>query len=250
MLKIAVVGCTGKLGSTIVKKIIGQKNVKLAYAIARPGNQFVGHKVTELVGEPCELDIIDDIENAMDCDVFIDCTRADSFMGQNCAKYAKMGKPLVIATTAFTGEDIEKIAELSKSFPILMSGNFSAVLHSFIETLKFAARGVREDTDIQILEYHHNQKKDAPSGTALMIRDALVKANPKLNAEAMKICSIRAGSIFGEHEVIFASSGGEIVSYKHQVASRDCFAMGAIEIAMWLPGQKCGLYSMDDFCAR
>ncbi len=248
MLKIAVVGCTGKLGSAIMKKIITQENIELSHAIARKGNQYVGHKVTELIGEPCEITIIDNIENAVECDVFIDCTNAENFMTQSYSKYEKTGKPLVIATTAFNNDDIKKIAELSVNFPILMSGNFSIILHNFIETLKFAVKNVHNDTDIQIIEYHHNQKEDAPSGTALMIREALVNANPKLNAEKIKICSVRAGNIFGEHEVIFADSNDEVVSYKHQAHSKDCFAIGAIEIAKWLSDKKCGLYDMDDFC--
>ncbi len=248
MLKIAVVGCTGKLGSAIIKKIKTQENVELSYAIARKGNQYVGRKVTELIGEKSELTIIDNIENAVECDVFIDCTNAENFMRQSYSKYEKMCKPLVIATTAFNNDDVKKIAELSMKFPILMSGNFSIVLHNFIETLKFAVKNVRTDTDIQIIEYHHNQKKDAPSGTALMIKAALVNANPKLNAETVKICSVRAGNIFGEHEVIFANCSDEVVSYKHQASSKDCFAIGAIEIAKWLPNKKSGLYNMDDFC--
>ncbi len=250
MLKIAVVGCTGKLGSAIMKKIIVKDDVELSYAIARKGNQFVGHKVTDIIGVPCDITIIDDIENAVDCDVFIDCTNAENFIKNSFAKYEKMGKPLVIATTAFSGDDIKKITELSANFPIFMEGNFSIVLHNFIENLKFAARNVREDTDIQIVEYHHNQKKDAPSGTAIMIREALISENPKLNADDIKICSVRAGTIFGEHEVIFAYSSDEVVSYKHQVSSRDCFALGAIEVAEWVSKKENGFYGMDDFCGK
>ncbi len=249
MLKIAVVGCTGKLGSAIIKKIINSDNAELSYAVARQGNQFAGHKVTELIGEPCELTIIDNIENAVDCDVFIDCTNAENFMGQSFLKYKKMAKPLIIATTAFSDEDIKIITESASYFPVFMEGNFSIELHNFIETLKFAARNVSSDTDIQIIEYHHNQKKDAPSGTAIMIKQALVGANPHLNTDAIKICSVRAGNIFGEHEVIFANSSDEVVTFKHKASSRDCFATGAIEVAMWLSNKKSGFYNMDDFCS-
>ncbi len=248
MIKIAVVGCTGKLGSSIIKKISNRADAEVGYAVARTGNSHVGSKLSELIGGKSELVIIDDVELAVDCDVFIDCTTAESFMTTNYAKYEKMGKPLVIATTAFGEADIRKIKELSKHLPVFMTGNFSIALHDFIETLKFAARRVSADTDIQILEYHHNQKKDAPSGTALMIKEALLSANEELRAETINICSIRGGNIFGEHEVIFANNRDEVVTFKHQVSSRECFAEGAVDVALWMVNQTNGLYNMDDFC--
>ncbi len=246
MIKIAVVGCTGKLGSAIMKNIISRDDVELSHAIARKGNAYVGESVTEIIGGSYELEIIDDIELAKECDVFVDCTNADSFMKNSYSKYEKMNKPLVIGTTAFTSEDIEKLHELSESVPVFMTGNFSIALHDFIETLKFAVKRISKDTDIQIVEYHHNQKKDSPSGTALMIRDALVGANSRVEPESINICSIRGGSIFGEHEVIFANCKDEVMTFKHQVSSRETFADGAVEAVIWTAKQTNGLYNMDD----
>lgn len=248
MLKIAIVGCTGKLGSAILKNALNRADVEVSYAIARKGNQFVGRNISELIGGQVDLKIIDDIEKADECDVFIDCTNADTFMSNSYLKYEKMGKALIIATTAFSGEDIEKIKKLAAKIPVFMSGNFSIALHDFIETLRFAVKRISSDTDIQIVEYHHNQKKDAPSGTALMIKDVLLGANRKLNAEKVNICSIRGGNIFGEHEVIFANCKDEVVTFKHQVASREPFADGAIEVSKWTIEQENGIYNMDDFC--
>ncbi len=248
MLKIAVVGCTGKLGSSIMKNILNRNDVELRYAIARKGNQFVGKSISEIIGGSFDLEIIDDIELAEDSDVFIDCTNAEAFMDNNFAKYEKMRKPIVIATTAFTPENLEQIDELSVHMPVFRTGNFSIALHNFIETLKFAVKRISDDTDIQIVEYHHNQKKDAPSGTALMIKEALVSANKNLKLEKINICSIRGGNIFGEHEVIFANCKDEALTFKHQVSSRETFADGAIETAIWTAQQINGQYNMDDFC--
>lgn len=248
MINIAVVGCTGKLGSSIIKKIIERKDVNLSYAIARKGNQFVNKNVSELIGGNCDLPIIDDIELAVNCDVFIDCTSAEVFMNNSYSKYERMKKPLIIATTAFDEKDVEKINKLSSVFPVFMTGNFSIALHDFIETLKFAVRRISDDTDIQIIEYHHNQKLDAPSGTALMIQNALVNANPKLCRDQINIYSVRGGNIFGEHEVIFANSKDEVITFKHQVSSRNTFADGAIEVSKWTINKSNGLYNMDDFC--
>ena len=248
MLKIAVVGCTGRLGSAIVKNILHRDDVELTYAIAREGNIYVGKTVAELVGGNCDLEIISDIEQATECDVFIDCTNAETFMKKSIYKYGKLGKPLVIATTAFSTADKEQIALLAKDIPVFMTGNFSIALHDFIETLKFVAKRISMDTDVQIVEYHHNQKADAPSGTALMIREALTLANPNLSEEKINICSIRGGSIFGEHEVIFANCKDEVMTFKHQVSSRETFADGAVEAMIWTSRQNSGLYNMDDLC--
>lgn len=248
MIKIAIVGCTGKLGSAIMKNALKNTDVEVCYAIARKGNQFVGKKVSELISAKCELTIIDDIELATNCDIFIDCTNAETFMNNSYSKYKKMQKPLIIATTAFTTEDIAMIKQLATAIPIFMTGNFSVALHDFIETIKFYARKISLDTDIQIVEYHHNQKKDAPSGTALMIKGALLDANNTINSEKVTICSIRGGNIFGEHEVIFANCKDEVVTFKHQVSSREPFADGAIEVSKWIINHTNGLYNMDDFC--
>ena len=130
-----------------------------------------------------------------------------------------------------------------------MTGNFSIALHDFIETLKFAARRISKDTDVQIVEYHHNQKKDAPSGTALMIRDALVKVNNNLTEDKINICSVRGGNIFGEHEVIFAGND-EVIELKHSAASKEVFAVGAVKAAEFMYKKAAGLYSMSDLIAE
>jgi len=248
MLKLAIVGCTGKLGSTILKNILQRSDVEIGAAIARKGNLYVGRPISELIGGKYELAIIDDIELAKECDIFIDCTNADTFIKNSLAKYERLGKALVIATTAFSNDDMQKIRVLAQRIPVFMSGNFSIALHDFIETIKFASKRISDDTDIQIVEYHHNQKKDAPSGTAIMIKDALLNANTKLSDNKINICSIRGGNIFGEHEVIFANCKDEVITFKHQVSSRETFADGAIEVAIWTTKQKNGLYNMDDFC--
>lgn len=246
MIGIAVVGCTGKLGINIVKEALNRKDMELRYAIARKGNQFVGHKISELVGGKKDLPITDDITSAKDCDIFIDCTNAETFMNDSYIKYEKMGKALVIATTGFSAEETDKIDRLATQIPVFMAGNFSLALHNFIETVKFYAKRMSPDTDIQIVEYHHNQKKDAPSGTALMIKEALMSVCEK-TGERVNISSVRGGNIFGEHVVIFANAKGEVVEFKHQVSSREAFADGAIEILTWLAERPNGMYHMDDF---
>ena len=248
MTRIGIVGCTGKLGSAIMKNAIHSTEVEVAYAIARNGNRFVGKCISEIIDVNSELVVIDDIEMAAECDVFIDCTNAETFMNNSFDKYERMQKPVIIATTAFSDADIEKIKGMALNVPVFMTGNFSIALHDFIESIKFYARRISKDTDVQIVEYHHNQKKDAPSGTALMIKEALISANDSINKDKISICSIRGGNIFGEHEVIFANCKDEVVTFRHQVSSREPFVDGAIEVAKWIVNQTNGLYNMDDFC--
>lgn len=249
MIKIAVVGCTGRLGSLIMKNILDREDVALAYAIGQNGNRFVGQDVSSVIGgNDRNIIIRSEIGEATDCDVFIDCTNAGAFIQNNLPGYQELKKAVVIATTAFGDEDKVQINNLAAEIPVFMTGNFSIALHDFIETLKFAVKRISKDTDIQIVEYHHNQKLDAPSGTAEMIKEALLDANKALQNEEIHICSVRGGNIFGEHEVIFANCKDEVVTYKHSVSSRETFADGAIEVAKWIVEQENGLYDMDDFC--
>lgn len=249
MIKIAVVGCTGKLGSMIAKIILNSDDIELAYAIGRKGNEYVGNDISSIVGgKNSGVIITDEITLAETCDVFIDCTNAETFIHNNLNKYKQMKKPLVIATTGIDELGKNQIEELSKLIPVFITGNFSIALHNFIETLKFAVRLISDDTDVQIIEYHHNQKKDAPSGTAIMIQEALIKENPRLDKQKVNISSIRGGNIFGEHVVLFANSKDEITEYKHRVSSRESFSSGAVTVATWMAHQPVGLYSMDDFC--
>ncbi|OGO89061.1 MAG: 4-hydroxy-tetrahydrodipicolinate reductase [Clostridiales bacterium GWF2_36_10] len=251
MIKINVVGCTGKLGIMIIKTILNKKDVELIDAIGRKGNQYIGQDISVIIGgQNRGIIISDSILDAKECDVFIDCTNAENFIANNIEQYKKKKKPLVIATTGFDNNSLEQIKKLSVEMPVLQSGNFSIALHDFIETLKFAVKRISVDTDVQIIEFHHNQKKDAPSGTAKMIQDALIQNNMRLNYDNVKICSVRGGNIFGEHQVIFANCKDEVTEYKHQVSSREAFSNGAVDVAKWLSNQQNGAYNMDDFCGR
>lgn len=246
--KIAVVGCTGKLGCSIMKNILGRADASLAYAVARKGNQYVGQDISVLLGgQDKAITIINDILQAPDCDIFIDCTHSEAFAEVNLPKYIQLKKPIVIATTALSEQAMSEVDKLAADVPVFMSGNFSVALHDFISTLQFAVKRISTDTDIQIVEYHHNQKKDSPSGTALMIKQALVAANRNLDADNITICSVRGGNIFGEHEVIFANCKDEVITFKHQVSSREPFSAGAVDVAIWTVKQDKGFYTMDEY---
>ena len=165
--------------------------------------------------------------------------------------------PVVICTTGFSKEQVEKINEASKNIPVFYSGNMSLGINLLIELCQKATNVLGDSFDIEIIEKHHNQKIDAPSGTALMIANGIsehldekyeYKYNRTTSREKRKkneigIHSIRGGTITGDHEVIFAGKD-EIITISHHAASRNIFANGAINAAKYILHKTPGLYKM------
>lgn len=175
------------------------------------------------------------------------------------AKYSvETGTPIVVATTGHTDEEKAIMTDASSKVAVFSSGNMSIGINLLIELCKNAAATLGESFDVEIIEKHHNQKLDAPSGTAIMIADAIKgeraeteyvydrhsvrKARDKAE---IGIHSVRGGTIVGEHEVIFAGTN-ETVSITHQAASREIFANGALRAAKYLANKSAGLYDMSD----
>ncbi len=162
--------------------------------------------------------------------------------------------PLVLCTTGHTNEEISLIHKAAESIPLFYSGNMSLGVALLIELAKTAAVAFPE-AEIEIIEKHHDRKVDAPSGTALMLANAICEVRPELHAscgrsgigkrtpEEIGIHSIRMGNIVGEHEVIIGT-GSQTISLKHEAHDRGLFAEGAVAAADFLVGQLPGLYDM------
>ncbi len=165
----------------------------------------------------------------------------------------------VLASTGYSEEDLALIAEASKAIPVFRTGNFSLGVNLLQMLVKRAAEVLGDGFDVEIIEKHHNQKKDAPSGTALMLaesvnegyagakhfiygREGIVGAREK---SEVAIHAVRGGTIVGEHEVMFAGQD-EIVTLSHSARSRMVFATGAVKAAQWLIGKRAGQYDMTD----
>ena len=167
------------------------------------------------------------------------------------------GTPAVIATTGHLAEELDLLRQSAKQVPIFYSRNMSLGINLLISLCRRAAQTLGEDFDVEIIEKHHNKKLDAPSGTALMIADALSENADRAyiydrHAERRQrargeigIHSVRGGTIVGEHEVIFAGKD-EVLTFSHSAASREVFATGALRAAHFLVDRPAGLYSMDD----
>lgn len=167
--------------------------------------------------------------------------------------------PVVIATTGFSDSHFEKIKAASKVIPIFNSANMSLGISLLVELSKMSAKVLGKDFDIEIVEAHHNQKLDAPSGTALLIADAIKNVTEdekyyeynrhikreKRNPKEIGVHSVRAGTIVGEHHIIFGGLD-EVITLSHSALSKDIFAQGAINAGLFLLKQKSGLYSMKD----
>jgi len=196
-------------------------------------------------------------------DIIIDCSHHSAV--DSLLEYADGKKtPVVIATTGHTSEEINLIKSYSEKIAIFKSANMSVGVNLVAELAKKAAILLKNDFDIEIIEKHHNQKIDAPSGTALMIADEISSAFDGLdnsdkpeyiydrhNARKVRdkkeigIHAIRGGTIIGEHEVIFAGTN-ELISISHSAQSREMFANGALAAARFLLDKASGLYSMKD----
>ena len=174
-------------------------------------------------------------------------------------KYAKAeGTPIVVATTGHTDEERAAMTETAQSVAVFFSGNMSIGINLLIELCKNAAATLGESFDIEIIEKHHNQKLDAPSGTAIMIADAIREerntteyvydrhsVRKARECSEIGIHSVRGGTIVGEHEVIFAGNN-ETISLTHTASSREIFANGALRAAKYLATKNTGLYNMSD----
>ena len=192
------------------------------------------------------------------CDCIIDFSHPSLL--KSIIDYAVATKtPAVICTTGISDEQIEYMRAASKNVPIFFSYNMSLGVNLLAGLAKKATSVLYDTFDIEIVEMHHNRKLDAPSGTAIMLANAISEALPeeptyvydrhsvrrKRDKKEIGISSVRGGTIVGDHEIIFAGNN-EIVTLKHTALSRDIFAVGAVKAAMFICVKESGMYSMDD----
>ncbi|MGN0550743.1 MAG: 4-hydroxy-tetrahydrodipicolinate reductase [Acutalibacteraceae bacterium] len=247
MTRVILSGCNGKMGQAIVRCTQQRNDVVIAAGVD--------------IYTSCGYDfpVFDDFSKVnVDADVVIDFSNPSVLDG--LLAYVKKTKlPSVICTTGFNENQVQQIKAAAEYSAVFYSGNMSLGINLMIELSKRAAAILSNDFDIEIIEKHHNQKLDAPSGTALMIADGIsseLSKEPqyvydrhsyrkKRDKNEIGIHSIRGGTIVGEHEVIFAGTD-EVVSIKHQATSKEVFAVGAVNAAVYLNGKPCGMYNMSD----
>lgn len=245
MVKILLNGCLGKMGQAVEACVNSREDVMIIAGvdIAEGDRTYPVHTCFVDVAE--DADVILDFSNPLVLDDML------SFAVEH-------KKPVIICTTGFSEAQVRKIKDTATVIPVFYSGNMSLGINMLIELSKMAAKVLSNSFDIEIIEKHHNQKIDAPSGTAIMIADAI--AAEKENAQfvydrhayrkkreksEIGIHSVRGGTIVGEHEVIFAGHD-EVVSLKHTAQSKGVFASGAVNAAVFIKDKPAGLYDMSD----
>lgn len=251
MFKIALSGCNGRMGRVITEIAAKREDMKIVAGFDINAQKKADFPVFS-----------DPFEFTGTCDAIIDFSNASSteHLLAFCEKHKT---PIVICTTGHSAEQLQKIRAASASFPIFRSGNMSLGINLMMDLLRKSAAVLGDGFDVEVIEKHHNQKLDAPSGTALMLADAVRDALPyeaeyvydrherreKRPAHEIGISAIRGGTIVGEHSVLFCGRD-EIIEIRHTALSREVFAVGAVDAAAFMAGcTQPGLYDMSDVIA-
>jgi 4-hydroxy-tetrahydrodipicolinate reductase len=262
MTRIIVAGASGRMGSRITALAGEYPELTLTGAFERKGHGAIGKDAGFTAGiSETGVKLSDRLEDIIEnSDVIIDFTTPD-LTKENIRLSSKYRKAMVIGTTGFSRDDMQEMEGTMGNIPCVMASNMSTGVNVLLRVLKDIARVLGDEYDMEIIEAHHRLKKDAPSGTALKMAQALADATNRsldevavyarkgLVGERTKkeigIQTIRAGDIVGEHTVIFGGLG-ERIEITHKASSRDTFARGALRAALWVSGKPAGLYDMQD----
>lgn len=233
MIKLGVLGVTGKMGRRIIGLAGKDRDFEVLLALEKRGTPIIGEKIGD-------LKISSNPDGIFLIDVAVDFTAAEASV-ENLNYVLKYKKALVLGTTGFNESQIKTIEEASKKIPIVFSANMSIGMNLLFRVAGEVASNLGAAYDIELVEAHHKAKKDAPSGTAKKLQQVLSLASGKdIPAHA-----IRAGDIIGDHTIIYAGNH-ERIEIKHQAHSRDVFAIGALKAAKWVAKKGAGLYTMQD----
>lgn len=262
MIKLAVAGARGRMGTRIACLAHEHGELELSGLFEAPGHPDAGRDAGELLGlGTLGLLLADDVNDVLDAsDVIVDFTHPGPTLNTMKAA-AGAGTSMVIGTTGFGEEELKELHGLAQKVPTVIASNMSLGVNLLLKVLADVAAVLGDDYDVEIIEAHHRYKKDAPSGTALAmarsIASALGRDLGKVGVYArhgmigerkpleIGMQTIRAGDIVGEHTVIFGGLG-ERVEIAHKVTNRDTFARGALRAALWLRGKDPGVYDMQD----
>lgn len=242
-MKLLICGVMGKMGQLLVHQVVTNPQMTLLGGIDSKGRKMQ------------DCDVFQTFDAAPLADVIIDFSYPDQL--DSLLNYALQHHiPLVLATTGYTPQQEQAIISASEKLPIFRSANFSFGVLVMRKLLAVASELLSNGFDIELIEAHHNQKTDAPSGTAKLLvksindalpthRDVVLTHQGKRNPNTIGIHAIRAGAIAGDHTVLFASDS-ESIEISHRAFSKEVFAQGALRAATFIANKPNGLYTMDD----
>lgn len=248
MVDIILCGCGGKMGAAVRESVKNREDCRITAGVDISGQPQDGFPVYIALEEVREH-----------ADVIIDFSHPSAL--EPILEYCRQhpGLAAILCTTGYSQEQVEDIKRASEELPLFYSRNMSLGVNLLIELAKKAEAVLGDAFDVEIVEMHHNQKIDAPSGTALMIADAVneVRENSmkytydrhsqrkKREKSEIGLHSVRGGTIVGEHQVIFAGRH-EVLTLSHSAQSKELFASGAVNAAVFMKNKAPGLYSMSD----
>lgn len=262
MTRIAISGAGGRMGRALVQAVVAAEGATLTAAIERPDSSLLGTDAGELAGVGAlGVKVTDDLAAVtQDFDVLVDFTTPAATLA-HIAICRKAGKKIVIGTTGLDEGQKSVLKSAANEIGVIYSGNYSIGVNVTLRLLELAAKTFGDTVDVEIIEAHHRHKVDAPSGTALMMGEAVAGA---LNRDLGKVAvfgrhghtgareresigfqAIRGGDIVGDHNVMFIGDG-ERVEIRHVATSRLNFANGAVRAACWVAARPLGLYDMRD----
>jgi len=252
VVRLAITGAAGRMGARIIELASQDSRLQVVAALEAANHPKLGQTIAPGVK------LTDRVET--DFDVMIEFSHPDATLGWLDA-VLKAGKRIVIGTTGHRPDQVEKITRAAQRIAAIRAANMSVGVNTLLRIVGEVAKVLGPDYDIEIVEGHHRFKKDAPSGTALTLADAICKALGKTPAAALVhgrqgrealrqtgtigMHAVRLGDTVGEHEVFYGTVG-ETISIKHSAHTRDTFVNGALRAALWLADKPAGLYSMQD----
>lgn len=259
MVNVIITGACGRMGSTILRLALADPGVAVVGVVEAKNHPRIGTVPDAMAGSGETLTIGDDLAPVLDrAEVVIDFTEpAVSLHHYRLAREKK--KAIVIGTTGFTDDALREIRD-GEDTRVVLSPNMSVGMNVMFDAVERLSKVLKDDYDIEIVEMHHKLKKDAPSGTALKLKDVIEATAPdrgwvevfgrhgivgERKKEEIGVLSLRGGDVVGEHTVMFAGVG-ERLEITHRAFSRENFARGAVIAAKWLAKQKPGIYSMKD----
>lgn len=246
MVKVILSGCSGAMGRTITAIAKEDTDIKIVAGVDVVPNKEAGYPIFASISD-CDID----------ADVIVDFSRPELLA--DILNYSEERQvPAVLCTTGYTDEQVSDIEDSSKKTALLRSANMSLGINTILKLLEDATKVLAgEGFDVEIVEKHHNQKVDAPSGTALALADAVNNSasnkyeyiydrsdrRQKRSENEIGISAVRGGTIVGDHDVIFAGND-EVITLSHRAYSKAVFGKGALSAAKFMAGKPAGLYNM------
>lgn len=262
-MKLAIAGSSGRMGRMIIAAALASKDLELACALDRAGSPELGRDCGEFLGRKTGVAITDRIEAAGRADVLIDFTRPEATLA-HLKVCAASGTGMVIGTTGFDQAGKAALSAAAQTTALVVAPNMSVGVQALLRLVELGARMLGEGYDLEILEMHHRDKVDAPSGTALQLGEVAARARGQELEQcavyarqghtgprpqgSIGFAALRGGDVIGDHTVLFAGIG-ERIEITHRSTSRQSYALGALRAARFLAGRSAGLYSMQDVLA-